>query len=258
MNQHRSSKSATVSIALAAALAWAGPIAAQIGGDPQTRVRDIARKVAEEMKEIDRLLLETTAKGRSASSAGAAADGMRRSVEQMRELLKQTSGSQSQTVEKLGELIKEIQDMAQSSGSPSEGESQGSPSSGQGQPRPDGQGQGRNNPRDQSNSPEFQRQQQGQSQGQEPGGQNQPNQPRPGDGDPQDGGENPDGGRNTNAGRNPDAGTERVNRESETGQWGNLPPYLQFLQGRGGAPEVPERYRKYVEVFMKKAQSNRK
>lgn len=232
-------------------------VRAQLEGDPQERIKEIARKVAEEMKEIDRMLLEAASRsrqgatsGEAAGTTGEAAGGMERSVERMRQLLQQSSTSQGQTVQNISELIREIESMKGS------GSSQGDDPNGQGgQGRQDmnrqdpGQGQqGQQGTRDQTMTPEMVRQQQGQQEGQEPG--------KPEGGDPTGNQENPAGGQNTRTGQQPDGATDRVERNDEAAQWGNLPKYLQFLQGRGGAPEVPDRYRKYVEAFVKQGQKS--
>ena len=51
--------------------------------------------------------------------------------------------------------------------------------------------------------------------------------------------------------------TGRFDGLVEDGSWGELPPYLRFLHKRGAAVEVPERYRRLYEAYLKAANKKR-
>ncbi len=223
-------------VASRAGFAWlvltAVPLAAQID-DPRERLKDISRRIAEEMQEIDKLLLQ-----RDAAGAG---ERIERAAKQMQELLDQAQQSQDRVVQGIDELIRQIEQMQQPGSGSGDGERSERPSQ---QPQ-DGQ-RPRPGQREQTQTPDHvnQQRQQGQQpqqQGQQPTGPEESKQP----------------GQNQPGGQPPEAGTEQVPRAGDTETWGNLPPYLHFLQGRGGTPEVSERYRKQVEAFLKQAAKRR-
>ncbi len=65
-----------------------------------------------------------------------------------------------------------------------------------------------------------------------------------------------DQGRNETAEMVRDDGTEKVQHARDKERWGSLPDYLEMLKTRGSQPDVPERYRKYREAFLKQSQKN--
>ena len=67
---------------------------------PEQKIQEIAEEVAEQMQEIDKLLLQAPKTG----GAGAA-EQMAEAVKKMDELLDQTTESQGQVVKKIDELI---------------------------------------------------------------------------------------------------------------------------------------------------------
>lgn len=71
--------------------------------------------------------------------------------------------------------------------------------------------------------------------------------------EPRGGREERDRGRNRPAGSRPEDPTQRVPPNRDAQNWGNLPKYLEFLKTRGGSPEIPERYRKFYEAFLKRS-----
>ena len=91
---------------LMAVLALPVPISAQFE-NPEDRVRELAQEIADELVQIDQLLLQTGQAGNGA----VAADAMRENVKRIDELLKQTSESQGIAVQRIDELIKELEKM---------------------------------------------------------------------------------------------------------------------------------------------------
>ena len=66
----------------------------------------------------------------------------------------------------------------------------------------------------------------------------------------QNGKEKRDKGKNL-ASKDPNnRGTEKVNGKKIQGAWGDLPDYI-LKHGRGSMPNVPEKYRKYLEALTK-------
>ena len=93
-------------------------------------------------------------------------------------------------------------------------------------------------------------QQQQQHQGQKPEQQKQPK-----DGEQPTGpDQNPTTGQNKVGGKPPQAGEEQVPRGVDSQRWGVLPKYLEFMHARGSLPEVPERYRRLYEAYLKSGQ----
>ena len=195
--------------------------------NPEKKIQEIVDQVAEQMQEIDELLL----KARPDSLKGAA-EGAAQAAEKIEELLDQTTKSQGEVVTKIDELIKVIQQMKGQGG-------------GQGQPQPK-QEQGeqqRRGPqrRNQSQTPDMQ------------------NQGKPQDGEqPQDGPERPGDAQNKASNPRPEDPTENVDPQRDTESWGSLPLYEQLLKTRGGAPEVPQKYRKFHEAFLRSQSPKRK
>lgn len=76
------------------------------------------------------------------------------------------------------------------------------------------------------------------------------------EGDPQGNREDqPRVAENTPAAQMPNGATEEIEHERDGEKWGSLPEYAGMLQKRGSQPEVPERYRKYRDAFLKRAQN---
>ena len=91
---------------LVAALSLPAQVTAQFD-NPEQKIQEIAEQIAEELQEIDRLLLQT-----GSGKAGAeAAEAMGRNAERIDELLKQTTKSQAIAVKRIDELIEELQKM---------------------------------------------------------------------------------------------------------------------------------------------------
>ena len=89
---------------LFALLALPAPGMAQFD-NPEEKIQEITQQIADELVEIDRLLLETGAN----SKIREAGEAMERSVQRMDELLKQTMESQGSAVQRIDELITELE-----------------------------------------------------------------------------------------------------------------------------------------------------
>lgn len=209
-------------------LAAAAP--AQLGPDPRDQMRQIAEKVAEEMKEIDRLLMS-----KDASQETAAA--VQRSVEGLQKMLDGAQSSNKRVQQGIDEMIEQLSKCGMcNGGGESDSESQSKP---QGEPK---DGQAPSSPRQENQTPDMvqqQREQQGE-------------QHQPGEGRPKGGGENPTEAQNkTAAKQQADDGKEVAERDAEVTEWGNLPEYLGAIKQRGGVPEVSEKYRKLYDAYLR-------
>lgn len=222
------------------------------GPDP-AELKRILEGVEQQLAEIDRLLLESSVnKGRgladAAEQAGQAAD-------RMKDLLNQSQQASEKAVSGMDELIKKLLEMSR----------QGGGGGGGGQPMPgnsSGQGGQQKEPgqRQENETPDFQqRQEAGQEPGQQPGqNQMQPGGEQPQSGQPQDGSQPSGPDQATGAGENrqgQDPTSGATGDPSKTGgaeRWGDLPPYLQFLRSRGSPPQVPAKYRKVYEQWLKR------
>lgn len=52
--------------------------------------------------------------------------------------------------------------------------------------------------------------------------------------------------------------TEQVEHQVEHAKWGHLPEYVESVKSRGGQPDVPERYRRFRDAFLKQSQGDNK
>ena len=233
---------------LAALLAAAAP--AQ-GGDPTREIQEIARRVDEQLQEIDRLLLESGKKGQERSKP--------------KELLQQARERSEAAEEGIDKLIEKLQQMKSQSSSQSgqEGEQSSGQQQQQQQSQSGQQPQGQGNRRE-NQTPDFVQQpkeggqdQQPKPGGEQPGGQQQQQQQQRPDGQPQGGQEQPTGGENTRGNRPEQTPDGPGNPGQGEGTWGELQPYTNFLKNRGSAPKVPEKYRKYYEAYLKQKQAGR-
>lgn len=206
---------------LIAALMLPAPLTAQFD-DPKAKIAEMADKVAAELREIDRLLLQTGDKENvSEAMAGTS------------ELLKQTTESQQTAVQGIDELIKAIEDLANNSRSDghSDGEQRKQPKPGNPQQR---------SQRQESKTPD--RVQNQEPQGDRPKGDQHRVEP----------------GQNAPDSDQSEGPTERADKEPVCEKWGSLPDYLQSLKTRGSRPEVPEKYRKLRDAFLKESQRQEK
>ena len=212
---------------LLAALAPIAVVRAQFER-PDEHVQQLADEIAKELQQIDQLLLQSS--GGLDKTSEAMGDAARR----MGELLDQTAQSQDSASKRMDELITALQKMARQSQSSPDGDGEAT----QIPPPPSGQqGQQPRSQRQELETPEMQ---------QHPGAPEQ--QPPGGERDQQKRGEKKAADKEY---KDP---TEQVEHQNESGKWGNLPDYMEFVKTRGGQPEVPERYRKYRDAFQKQSQ----
>jgi hypothetical protein len=163
---------------------------------------------------------------------------MKQNVENMEKLLESVGKSQKQVVKGIDDLLKEAQKMKGQSGSSS------CPfgPTGEGQKPKDQQANGQ--PREQRNRQPRQLQKPG-DMAQQPkkseSGKERNDQPET------------EKGKKVAGTKRPDDATEKVNGKKVQGAWGELPDYL-LKSGRGSMPDVPERYRKYLEALTRENQ----
>lgn len=206
-------------------------------GDPMREIQEIARSVDEQLREIDRLLLESGKQNQARSRP--------------KEMLEQASERGAAAEQGIDELIEKLTQMKNqcSGGSSSDSDGQQQPSQGQGQGQQQPQGQPQN--RRENQTPEFVQQPQP---GQDP--QQQPQQPQP-DGQPVGAEDSLDPAENRTGRAPPDSETGPAQRASGDEGWGELQPYVNFLKNRGATPKVPEKYRRYWEAYLKNKQGAR-
>lgn len=226
------------------------------GGDPMREIQEIARQVDEQLQEIDRLLLESSKRNQARSTP--------------KELLQQARERSQVAEDGIDKLIEKLNQMKNSGGG---GGSSDDPQQQQQQQQQDqqdqqqqqqqGQQQGQRNRRENQTPDLVPRPQGEQGQQPEPGGQ-QP-QPQPGQGqpqpqpqqqgNPQGGQETQDPGQNTRGNNQPESPTGPGTPGTGDGNWGELQPYMNFLRNRGSnPPQVPEKFRKYWEAYLKSDQ----
>jgi hypothetical protein len=226
------------------------------GGDPAEEIKEIARAIDKQLKEIDKLLLQSGRKGQTRKKP--------------MELLKQAAESSltvQDGIEKLIEKLNEMKQQGGGGGQPSEqpqDDQQGSQSEQQQSGQQSGQQSQGNQQRRENQTPDFVQQPQ---EGQSPGEQGKPGQQQgqkpdqmPGseNGPPKGGSESKDGGQNKLGNNPPNSPTGPGQPGTGDGGWGNLQPYLNFLRNRGASPKVPEKYRKYYEAYLKNKVKGRK
>ncbi|MGE0143164.1 MAG: hypothetical protein AB7I19_00110 [Planctomycetota bacterium] len=246
-----------------AVLGWMPLDSLSAQNDPGEVVKKIAREVKEEMAAIDKLLERS---GREGAKSAATA----------RELVGESQQSIEKVVRGMDRLIDELQKMAQqsnnqnSSGQPNDQNQQDSQQ--QGQQSSDSQSQsGGRDPRQgrsDGNREEIETPDRAErSDGQQPqggqetqSGQQSQGQQQPGGQVPEDGGgqEPRTAGENRPGGAPNESGTERVERATEDGDWGELQKYRPGDHLRRGEPEVPARYRRLWEAFQKQAAKPKK
>lgn len=221
------------------------------GQDPMREIQEIARAVDEQLQEIDRLLLESGKKNQARQKP-------KEMLQQARERGDAVEGGLEKLIEKLNEMKNQSGNQPSPQQQPQDEQGEQDPS-GQQRPKPQ---QGQRNRRENQTPDLVPRQQPGeqqpggqQPQGQQPQpGQGQP-QPQPQQGNPQGGQENPTGGQNTTGNRQPEPETGPGNPGTGEGSWGELQPYMNFLKNRGSRPpQVPEKFRKYWEAYLKSKQ----
>lgn len=214
--------------------------------DPSREIQELARRIEEQMQEIDRLLLE---------SSKPAGDRQK----SPKELLDKSQAESHSVQQAIDELIQKLNQMKQQGGQGSgqpddqqQGQQGGQQQQQQGQQdQQDQQGQGKGNRREGTN-PDFMKQPD--QQGQQPGDQQQQQQGQQQQGQgkrPQAGDPNPADGENRSGQNPPDSGTAKGAPGTGEDEWGGLQPYVNFLKNRGSPPKVQEKYRKFWETYLK-------
>ena len=233
-----------------AALFAARPCAAQ-EQDPVREIQEIARRVDEQLQEIDRLLLESGKKSQA-----------RARPKELLEKAHERSRSAEDGIDTLIDLLNKMK--GQSSNSSSQSQQQQQQQDQQDEQDPKNQGQ-RPRPQGQRNRRENQtpdiaqrpRNEQSKPDGSQPQGQ-QPEQQKPDGQQPNGGQETPDGGQNRRGNQPPDSELGPAQPGTGDGSWGELQPYVNFLKNRGSMPKVPEKYRKYWEAYLKQKQDGKR
>ena len=220
--------------ALALLTALTVPLHAQIESDPRQKMQEILDELAQEMKQIDKWLQES-------SRTKDAAKGMRRNMDRMHELLDSVGKSQKQVVKNIDDLLKETQRMKEQ-----------------------GKGQPQDSEQSQKQRQQQQRDRERQRSGRQPRRLQRPqqNQQQQPDAEKKNGTERnnrPEVEKGENVGsRAPKKGaTEIVDGKKLPGAWGGLPDYI-LKHGRGSMPEVPEKYRKYLEAITKQGDQKKR
>jgi hypothetical protein len=220
---------------LATLAAIAIPLPAQIEEDPRQKMQEILNKVAEEMQLIDKWLQES-------SRSKDAAKGMSRNIAQLEKLLDSVGKSQQEVVKGIDDLLNQAQKM-KSQGDKSDPSKKKNQQRSQQQRRQRQQQQ--RDGQQQKRRRELQKPQQRPQQPEDQKGKKQDQAKRD-----QNGKEKRDKGKNL-ASKDPNKrGTEKVNGKKIQGAWGDLPDYI-LKHGRGSMPNVPEKYRKYLEALTK-------
>lgn len=217
--------------AIALLIAFTAPLQAQ--EDPREKMKEILEQVANEMTQIDKLLLETSRNKESAKQMKKTLE----SLEKLNKLLDNVGKSQERVVKGIDELLKQAEKMKGKPGDPMSGEK---PSPGQ-------------KPSDKEGEQQAQSRQNGKQkrQLQKPGEQETANQQQQQSGKERNEQEQSADGKNVAGNKPPNADTEKLDAKKVQDAWGDLPDYLK-KHGRGSMPDVPAKYRKYLDALTKK------
>ncbi|MCA8964709.1 MAG: hypothetical protein H6838_05845 [Planctomycetes bacterium] len=222
----------------------AGRLLAQ-GADPAKEIKELAKRVGEQLEEIDRLLLESSKKNQPRATPT--------------EKLQQAKTTSEAVESGIDELIDKLNEMKNQGGG---GQSEDQQQKQQDQQQQQGQQQQQqgNNQRRENQTPDFvQQPKDGQQQGQKPGeqqpgeqpGGNKPQDQQKRDGNPNGAQQSNDPGQNTTGNRQPEPETGPGQPGTGEGGWGELQDYVNFLKNRGSPPKVPEKFRKYWEAYLR-------
>ena len=218
------------------------PVLQAQGSGSQEDAKKIIEKIQKEMEEINRLLNQASRSSSSSSSSSTAQKAGGQSKDQSsRSKLQKSLESSDAVIEGIDTLIrmagKQGKQGSQGKGKKPQGE-QGKDQKQGGQPRPENR---------EGQTPDFV------NQGGEHG-----KKPDMKDGDPDSNKKDPKTGKNIKKEDTRKHPTEKVDKNAESGSWGNLPPYLQKLFRTGGKPEVPSRYRDFEKEFHRNADKKKK
>ena len=219
-------------------------VAQDEGGDPvdpmeqQQRTRELLMRIRSRMKEVNELLLQGAGGAQTEQEAVGAADDIK-------QLLLQAESRSEAVIRGIDELI----EMANSQ-PPQSGGGGGQPNQPP-QNDPNSQDQPRrqksDDPQQLQEQPQDSQQQDSQQQQQEQGGQH-PDQPPSSEQDP----------REQETGNPPPEGeTGAFTNEDTAGRWGVLPPKQAEDLQRHNVEEFPQRYRQYMERYLKRVNRSR-
>lgn len=214
--------------------------------DLARELQEIARRVEEQLLEIDRLLLESGKQGEARDKP--------------KELLRKAKDRHDAATEGIDQLIEKLQSMQKQSSSGSGEPEDGSPPPPQagGDQQPKGQPQ--SGKRRENNTPDFQQQPKPKPNPDgkpEPGQEQSQPQANPGS-EPKDGKETPQPPGPPQGVPPPEDPTAPGQPGSGEGTWGELREYQSLLKNRGSQPKVPEKFRKYWEAYLKQKGAERK
>lgn len=230
-------------------------LAAPQGGGPQggQKIEEMLEKIRNDMRVIDKLLDQAASKASSGRSGGSGSSGSSSGGsgssggasssaaggDSLDKILEKSVGASKSVVDQIDKLLEQAQQ------NQNQNQSQSQSQSSQRQPK-DGQ-QRRNQQRRPDNrmqeTPEMIRQRR----------ERERQQREQRDGKPRGARASQDKKKRQKGARAPNGATERVDKAKQAGNWGKLPPYLQFLFKKSGAPKLPSKYESFREAFHKSA-----
>ncbi len=210
------------------------------GGGQQSETKDLLKKIQKEMARIDELLNQAANQSRTSSSSNSSSSsstsipkGKPKGSEQVQKLLRESSASNGKVVKLIDQLLAKAKRESSSSGSSAKPPEDSGKSSEKKKSKPDNR---------ETNSPDLEKQKKQQ-------GSKNPE-------DPQDSKEKE---KLRKGNKKPKSGeTGSANDAKGSSRWGFLPPYLQFLFRKGGAPKVPGKYEKWAEEFNRNVDRKKK
>ncbi|MCB9892048.1 MAG: hypothetical protein H6833_10405 [Planctomycetes bacterium] len=210
----------------------------------EQQMREIVEQIQKDMTTIDKLLDQAAQQSRSSSSSSSSSSsGAGGAKDDALDKLLEESMSTSRTVV---ERIDKLLEMSSQGNSSSGG---GGSSKGEAQDNRNMDGKQRAPDDRESSSPDnVQQGERSDQNGSDPKSGKDPKGPNA----------DPLSGEKERGKAGADSATERLDKAAEAGDWGRLPPYLQFLFKKTGAPKLPSKYDRFREEFHKRADSDTK
>ncbi|HHI79213.1 MAG TPA: hypothetical protein ENK02_04485 [Planctomycetes bacterium] len=215
------------------------------GSQGPSETKDLLKKIQKEMARIDELLNRAASKSRKTSSSSSSfsksSTGKTSSTQktsgskaEVKKLLKESAASNGKVIQLIDQLLAKAQrESSSSSSSPMKPPKNSGKPSGKQKPKPDNR---------ENNSPDLQKQQKA-------GNSKNPKDPKG----------SKEKAKLLKGNKKPPSGkTGESNNSKGSGRWGFLPPYLQFLFRKGGAPKVPGKYEKWAEEFNRSVDRKKK
>lgn len=239
---------------LIACFGFGAPLPAQGGGGGEAEIKRMLEQIQKDMSTIDKLLDQASQSAGKSGGGGGSSGGGGQSASggaaggasgELDKLLKESVNTSKGVVEKIDKLLEMSQQQQNNSQSSSSSQQQKRDQQRQNQRqqrRPDDR---------QNQTPEMVRQQQERER-------QRRERERQKDGNPDDPRAAQERGKNEKGPKKPDGATERLDKAAQNGDWGRLPPYLQFLFKKRGAPKLPSKYERFREEFHKRADKNRR